>query len=438
MTPDEALAALAARTNLGVLPGLERMWAATELLGDPQRTAPVIHVTGTNGKTTVSRIVARVLEEQGLQTALYTSPHLTDVYERIEIGGVPISPQAFADSMQLVLAVSDELERRALGRLTYFELGTCAAFVAAADAAVDVSVLEVGLGGRYDATNVADADVAVLTNVSVDHVAYLGTDVADICDEKAGIVKATSRVVTGIEDAGLLAILERRCDEVGASPPVCLGADVDLDNVRIAHGGVAADLRTPRASYEDLYVPLLGRHQAVNLALAVAAVEEFFDRACGDDLLRTALHEVTSPGRLEVMRRRPTVVLDGAHNPDGAQVLAEAVRENFRFDRLIWVVGILGDKDAEGIVAALAPLASHVVATAAGEGFHDPAVLAGLVRGQGLDAETAVGPEEALRRALENASSGDLVLVAGSLYLVGALRPMLTRDRPGWTEAPPG
>lgn len=438
MTPDEALAALAARTNLGVLPGLERMWAATEILGDPQRTAPVIHVTGTNGKTTVSRIVARVLEEQGLQTCLYTSPHLTEVYERIEIGGVPISPQAFADSMRLVLAVSDELESRGGGRLTYFELGTCAAFVAAADAAVDVSVLEVGLGGRHDATNVADANIAVLTNVSVDHVAYLGTDVADICDEKAGIVKATSRVVTGIEDAGLLAILERRCEEVGASPPVCVGAEVDLANVRIAHGGVAADLRTPRSSYEDLYVPLLGRHQAANLALAVAAVEEFFDSPCEDDLLRAALHEVTSPGRLEVMRRRPAVVLDGAHNPAGARVLAEAVRENFHFDRLIWVAGILGDKDAEGIVTALAPLASHVVVTAAGEAFHDPPVLAELVRQRGLDVETAVEPEEALKRALEIASPTDLVLVAGSLYLVGALRPLLAGDRPGWTETPPG
>lgn len=429
MTPQEALAVLDAHTNLGVVPGLERMTAAMELLGSPQTTAPVIHVTGTNGKTSVARIVARILEGHGLSTMLYTSPHLTDVYERIELSGTAITPEAFAHIMGRMLPIADEVELRVGTRPTYFELGTCVAFTAGADAAVDVQVLEVGLGGRYDATNVADADVAVLTNVSVDHAAYLGTDVADICREKAGIVKAGSGVVTGLSEASLVAILEDTCAGSAARALHRLGADIVLENVRPAHAGVAADLGTPAAAYADLYVPLLGRHQAVNLALAVVAVEEFFGRPCDDTTLRETLLGVTSPGRLEVMAHRPAVVLDGAHNPDGARVLAEALRENFTYENLVWVAGILGDKDAEGIVAALVPPASRVITASAGDAFHDPGDLADLARRAGVPAMSAASPEKALHMALEGVGEGDLVLVAGSLYLVGSLRPQLVRRR---------
>ncbi|MCC7078678.1 MAG: bifunctional folylpolyglutamate synthase/dihydrofolate synthase [Acidimicrobiia bacterium] len=423
------MAALDAHTNLGVGPGLERMTAAMDLLGSPQTAAPVIHVTGTNGKTSVARIVARILEGNGLSTLLYTSPHLTEVYERIELSGVPISPETFADIMGRMLPVADEVERRVGTRPTYFELGTCLAFTAGADAAVDVQVLEVGLGGRYDATNVADADVAVLTNVSVDHAAYLGTDVADICREKAGIVKAGSGVVTGVGEASLVAILEDACAVAGARALRRLGDDIVLDNVRPAHAGVAADLRSRGAAYENLYVPLLGHHQAVNLALAVAAVEEFFGRPCDEETLRESLFGVTSPGRLEVMAHRPAVVLDGAHNPEGARVLAEALRENFTYESLVWVAGILGDKDAEGIVAAIAPSASHVVTTSAGDAFHDPEDLADLVRRTGTAVTCEKSPEGALLKALATAGDADLVLVAGSLYLVGSVRPHLVTPR---------
>lgn len=424
MTPSEALAVLDGYTNLGVVPGLERMRVAMSLLGDPQHCAPVVHVTGTNGKTSVARIVSTVLGAHGLATGLYTSPHLADVYERIELSGKAIDPQVFSDTVEHLLPIADEVERLTKRRPTYFELSTMAAFVAMANAAVDVMVIEVGMGGRYDATNVANGTVTVLTNVSVDHEAFLGTDIAEICREKAGIVKAGSRVVTGITDPGLLGVIEGCCADAEAEVPlVALGADLRLDRVDNAHGGIIVDMTTRHLTYKDMFVPLLGCHQGLNVALGIAAVEEFFGRGLDSETLESALRSVVVPGRLEVVGRRPLVVLDGAHNPDGAVALARAVKETFCYDRLIWVAGVLGDKDIRGIVPPLACLASTVIVTAATETGCEPQWLADVVRDCGGHAVVVAGPQAALAHAHELARADDLILVAGSLYLVGALRP---------------
>lgn len=420
MTPDEALAYLDSHTNLGITPGLERMRAALALLADPHLTYPTVHVTGTNGKTTVARIVAALLQQHGLRTGLYTSPHLVEPYERIEIDGVPIAPGAFAEQMAYLLPFFAEVERATGQHPSYFETGTILALNAFAEAGVDVAVVEVGLGGEIDATNVVDGRVAVITNVDVDHVEYLGADVAGIAREKAGIVKPGATAVSGVTDRDVAAVVAGRCREVGAELWEW-GREFDLEDVELAHGGVSLSVRTPGALYPDLYLPLLGRHEAVNCAVAVAAGEAFFGRPLEEDVLATGLRHVTSPGRLEVVGRRPLVVLDGAHNPAGMRTLAAALEEVFSYEHLVVVCGILADKDVAAMVGGIAPLASlaFVTAPAGTDRAADPHALAKHFRD--ADVETAVAPSvaTALDRAREAATPDDLIIVTGSLYTVG-------------------
>lgn len=358
-------AILARAPESDVEPSLEQIRAVMDLLADPQGTFPVIHVTGTNGKTSTARIVEAVLREHGLTTGLFTSPHLHDVRERIRIGGAPIDPQAFVAAYDEVIPLVELVEARDGVRMNFFQTLVAMAYVAFADAPVHVAVVEVGLGGAWDATNVADGQVAVLTPVDLDHTRLLGPTVEAIAVEKAGIVKPGAIAVSGVQAPPVGEILAERAAQVGAR--VCVeGIDFGVAARTVAVGGQVVDLQGLAGDYPDLFVPLHGPHQASNAAVAVAAVEAFLgggQRALDVDTLRAGLATVTSPGRLELVRRSPAILVDAAHNPHGMAALREALADAFTFTRVIGVVAVFADKDAAGMLAELEPALDHLVVT---------------------------------------------------------------------------
>ena len=350
-------------------PRLEPTRKAVELLGDPQRAYPIIHITGTNGKTSTSRVIESILRAYGLRVGMFTSPHLLRFNERFMIGGEPISDEALArnwdDIAPYVQMVDTELEAAGDQRLTFFEVVTVLAFACFADAPVDVAVIEVGMGGEWDSTNVGDGQVAVFTPISLDHTERLGRTIAEIARTKSGIIKPSASVVsaaqTGDAVRELVAAAELREAAIAFQP-----ADFDVESDAVAVGGQLVTIRGRAATYTDVFLPLYGAHQAQNAAVAVAAVETFLGD--GAEPLRTALLEeafatVTSPGRLQLIGTEPTMLVDAAHNPAGALTLARALPEFFDFDEIAFVIGILRDKDAHGIVDALAPLAARIFVT---------------------------------------------------------------------------
>ncbi|WP_374927716.1 bifunctional folylpolyglutamate synthase/dihydrofolate synthase [Kytococcus sedentarius] len=352
-----------------VVPTLDRVARAMELLGDPQRTYPVVHLTGTNGKTSTTRMVERILRETGLRTGRFTSPHLHDPLERITIDGAPIDPRHFLevwDDVAPFLAIVDAESEQAGGPpLSYFECIAVLAFAAFADAPVDVAVVEVGLGGRWDATNVADGDVAVITPIGIDHERFLGSDLESIAGEKAGIIKPGSRVVTAQQEEEARAVVADAVAAAGASLATA-GTEFGVSARDVAVGGQLLSIQGLVAEYTDLLLPLHGEHQAQNLALAVAAVESFLgggEQPLDGELLRAAVAGITTPGRLEVVRRSPAVIVDSAHNPHGMLTLARALEDSFTFARLIGLVAVFEDKDAEAMLSALGTAVDHVVVT---------------------------------------------------------------------------
>ncbi len=431
-------AVLARTPEHQVDPSLDAITALMDLMGDPQRTVPVIHVTGTNGKTSTSRMIERLLRELGLRTGRFTSPHLTDVRERIAFDGEPVSPERFVaawDDVAPYLEIVDE-RSRAAGEpvINYFQVLTAMAFSAFADAPVDVAVVEVGLGGTWDSTNVADGQVAVVTPIAIDHERLLGSTVEQIATEKAGIIKPGAVAVLGRQPREAAEVLLHRAGEVGADV-VLEGQQVGLLSREVAVGGQLVSVRGIGGDYEDLFLPLHGEHQAHNLVTAVAAVEAFVgggtDRL-DPDVVRTAVADMTSPGRMEVVRRSPTVVVDAAHNPAGAQVLAAAVDEAFGFRRLIGLVAVLSDKDPEGILAALEPVLDEVVITRTTSArAMDPDDLGEVaVDVFGEDRVHVVGRlPDALARAVDLAErDGDLgvgVLATGSVTMAADVRTLL-------------
>ena len=348
-------------------PSLERISGLMDLLGQPQHAVPVIHVTGTNGKTSTSRIIGALLRELGLNPGRFTSPHLHDLRERITIGGEPILPEAFLEAYDHVLPFVEmvDLESAAVDAppMTYFEVLTAVAYAAFADAPVDVAVVEVGMGGSWDATNVADGVVSVVTPVSVDHVHFLGSSLTAIATEKSGVIKADALTVSAVQDPDVTEILQERAAEVGARLAL-EGVDIGILARDVAVGGQLVSLRGLAGDYEDVLLSLHGAHQAQNALLAVAAVEAFLgggQQRLPDEVVRDALAHVSSPGRLEIVRRSPTVIVDSAHNPAGAAALRQALNEEFTFARLVGVLAVLRDKDAEGILVELEPVLDHVV-----------------------------------------------------------------------------
>lgn len=397
-----------------------------QLLGDPQLAYRTIHVTGTNGKGSTTQMISRLLMAHGLKVGTYTSPHLERVNERAAINGEPISDEELAEN---VLAIA-ELETLVGSRLSYFEVMTAVAFRWFANSAVDVGVIEVGLLGRWDATNVVRSDVAVLTNVSLDHTEFAGPTHAHIAREKVGIVKPESVFVQG----------ETRDDlqEIFAAAPcarrVVRNQHFDVTSNELAVGGRLISVRTTRATYEDVYVPLHGSHQGDNTAVAITAVEEFFDHAIARDVLDEGMSSVSMPGRFEVLGRQPLVVVDGAHNVSGAEVCAEMFFNDFQVDgRRVLVVGMLKSRDAAEMLGALRADEFDLVVCCTAptpRGTSAPDVGA-AARAVGCDAvHIAERPDVALAYAYQQLRAEDALLVAGSLYVVGAARPVLRELMP--------
>ena len=437
-TFDEAEQALLSRwPETRLEPSLERIGAFTELLGDPQRAYPVIHLTGTNGKTSTARMIDALLRALGLRTGRFTSPHVESMTERISIDGEPLDEERFVAAFNEVAPYTHLVDQRSEHPLSFFETTVAMAYAAFADAPVDAAVVEVGMGGAWDATNVADGKVAVITPISIDHANYLGDRPEDIATEKAGIIKQGATVVMAQQSHAVAEVLLERATEMGATV-VREGVEFGVVHRLAAVGGQMMHLRGLRGEYDEIFLPLYGAHQAQNAALALAAVESFAgEEALDADLVRAAFGQVTSPARLEVIRRSPTIVLDAAHNPHGAAALAEALQDSFTFSPLIGVVGVMADKDYEGVLEALEPVLAHIVCTQNSTARAMPAEeLAEVARGIfGVDRVSAARRlEDAIEQAATLAEVGGVfgeaigsgaVLVTGSVITAGEARAML-------------
>jgi dihydrofolate synthase/folylpolyglutamate synthase len=421
-------------------PSTDRVREVCELLGDPQRAYRVVHLTGTNGKTSTSRMVERLLREHGLRTGRFTSPHLTRVNERIAIDGEPISDERFVEvwhDVEPYVAMVDERSAQVgRPRLSFFEVFVVMAFAAFADAPVDVAVIEVGMGGSWDATNVADGEVAVITPVGLDHQQWLGDTILDIAEVKAGIVKDGATLVLAQQEEDVEGVVLTIAAERGARV-VREGVDIAVVERQVAVGGQLLTLRGLGGVYADVYLPLHGEFQAHNALLALTATEALLTggAALDGDVVGTAFADVTSPGRLEVVRSSPTVVVDGAHNPHGAEALVASLDEAFAFERLVGVVGVMADKDPEAILSVLEPVLAEVVVTRANvPRAMDPVDLGEVAADVfGEDRVHVVERlDDALALAVERAESeverGAGVLVTGSILVVAEARILLGRD----------
>ena len=422
-------------------PRIEPVRRLAELVGSPQLSYPVIQVAGTNGKTSTSRAIESLVRAHGLRTGLFTSPHLVDFTERFQIDGVPVGGKVLADAwdeLRLPLEVLDaQLEAEGMGAITFFEALAVLAFTLFADAPVDVAVIEVGMGGEWDATNIADAQVAVFTPIDLDHTAVLGTDIETIARTKAGIVKQGSTVVTAAQDSAALVELVEAAEREDARIFVS-ARDFDVTEDLLAVGGRQVSLRGLHGhEYDPAFVPLYGAHQAQNVSLAVAAVEAFFgaERPLPEEVLDEGLGGLTSPGRLQLIGNEPIVYVDAAHNPHGAEVLARAVTESFAFTELALVTGIMADKDAEGVLAALLPITDALflspIDSARTLGVEDLYQVSGRFEREGIT-EVSESLTEALQAAREWAGQvdGRAVLVAGSVLLAG--EAILCSRNEGW------
>lgn len=418
---DDALADLESRQPERMVPDLDRITALAELLDHPELRYPSVHVTGTNGKTSTVRIVARILCAHGLTAGRFTSPHLSSVTERVGVCDDDIEPAEFGEAYEHLLPFVTEVDRRGED-VTYFEALTALAFLLFADKPVDVGVFEVGMGGEWDATNLVRGDVAVFCSIDLDH-PELGGTVEEVAREKAGIIKEGSTVVVQDPTPATLAAVEARAVELGARTMV-LGQDFWIDGPLPAVGGQQFTVRTPQAEYRDLTLPLFGFHQSVNAATATVAAEALLGRQLDHGALQQALGGATSPGRMEVVRRHPLVVLDGAHNPAAARVLAGGLDDAFAWRGLHLVLGVLDRKDLEGIVEPLAPRARVAYACRNSNPHSRPAEeVASACDRAGVPATSHETVGDALDAAEAAARDDDLILVTGSLYTVADARP---------------
>ena len=392
-----------------------------QLMGDPHLAYRTIHITGTNGKGSTSQMVTKLLMAHGLRVGTYTSPHLERVNERMMLNGEPVSDEELAEN---VLAIA-ELEQLVEGRLSYFDIMTAVAFRWFANSAVDVGVIEVGLLGRWDATNVVQSDVAVLTNVSLDHTEFAGPTHAHIAREKVGIVKPASVFVQGETRDDL----EQIFAEPTCARRVVRDRHFELVSNDLAVGGRLITIRTTRATYDDVFVPLHGSHQGDNALVAVTAVEEFFEHALDRSVLEEAFASVVMPGRFEVLGHQPLVVVDGAHNVGGAEVCADVFFNDFQVaGRRILVVGMLKSREPHELLGALRADEFDVVVccTAPTPRGTTAGVVGAAAREVGCD-DVIVNESvsAALAYAYGQLRAEDALLVAGSLYVVGAARPVL-------------
>ena len=346
-----------------IAPTLDRISALVDILGSPQLSYPTIHVGGTNGKTTTSRMIDSLLFEMGLRTGRFTSPHLESYLERISINGQPIDAKELIFSFNDVSPYLDLMDSKFDNPISFFEAITALAFAAFAEHPIDVGVIEVGMGGQWDATNVVDADVSVITPIGLDHMEYLGSTITEIAATKAGIIKEQGFIVLAQQTPEAAVELLRRAAEVSADV-AREGLEYSIDSRAIAVGGQLISITGLRGHYDDIFLPLHGKHQASNAAAALIAVEAFFGEQDLDiDAVRAGFANVTSPGRCEVIHRDPTIILDAAHNPHGAKAIAETMQSEFTFDEVTGIVALMADKDALGILQALEPVMNLIIVT---------------------------------------------------------------------------
>ncbi|MGC8471382.1 MAG: bifunctional folylpolyglutamate synthase/dihydrofolate synthase [Acidimicrobiales bacterium] len=415
------------------LPTLVRMRELMRVLGDPERAYPAVHLTGTNGKGSTAAMASALLSARGLSVGTYTSPNLSKVNERISRSGSAIDD----GSLREVLSTLSLIEATLADRPTRFELLTAAAFTWFADVAVDAAVVEVGVGGTWDATNVVDGTVAVLTNVSYDHTDILGPTLDGIARDKAGIVKPGSIAVVGEQDPSLVHAIRSVADEAGAAQIWVRGEEFDCTSNRLAVGGRLVDLRTPGSSYREVAVPLHGEHQGLNAACALAAVEAFFGAPLDPDVVAEGFARVSVPGRLEVVGRRPLCLLDGAHNVAGMQALSRALGDFAVSGRTVAVIGMLTGRDPSAMVAPLvsAGVRTLVACAPASPRAQPSEAVADAASAAGMEVVAAGAVADAVRLGLELAGSDGLVVIAGSLYVVAEARSLLVEAPAG---APPG
>ena len=430
MRYDEALSWLNGHINVERLgprqPGelsLDGIQALMGVLGDPQDAAPTIHLTGTNGKGSTARVVTALLVELGLTVGTYTSPHLQRINERMRIDGRPLNDDEFARALELVASVQP------LSGVTssYFELLAAAGYAYFADVPTSANVIEVGAGGRHDATNVVSAEVAVVTNVGLDHLDYFGPTIHHVAAEKAGIIEEGAHLVLGADDPELRHhFLDQRPGTVWV-----LGEDIEVLRNEIAIGGRVLDVRTPMATYTDLFLPLHGAHQGRNAALGLAAVEAFIDRSLGGDVVEEAFASVTAPGRFEIVDRQPLILLDGAHNAEGATAAADTYTSEFSVGGdTVLVFGCNSGREPAEMLEALGRIAPRVViATAPDWARAIPAdEIAAAATKLGLDVEVVPSVPDAVDRARSLVTPDDSILVSGSLYVVGEAREHIGRS----------
>lgn len=441
-------AELSARGYTRMVFDLSRIEGLLDLLGSPQRAYPAIHLTGTNGKTSTARMIDSLLRAHGLRTGRYTSPHLATVRERISIDGEPISEEKFIEIYEEVAPVAAFLDERSAGEtLTYFDVTTAMALAAFADAPVDVAIVEVGLGGADDSTNVLQAATCVITPIGLDHTEWLGDTIEDIATAKAGIIHSGATVVCAVQPAEAVRPLLERCVEVGATV-AREGQEFGIRTRDIAVGGQLLSLQGLGGVYDEIFLPLHGAHQAQNAAVALAAVEVFLGagastRQLDPDVVRAGFASATSPGRLERVRTAPTILLDAAHNPHGMTATVEALREEFSFTRLIAVLGVLADKDVPAMLDLLEPVVDAVVCTrSSSPRAMPPARLGELAAEVFGEDRVSVVPDlaDAIEAAVALAESdadgdgggafvtGAGVLITGSVVTVADARALLVRS----------
>jgi dihydrofolate synthase / folylpolyglutamate synthase len=420
----DAVAELDSRKETRMVPDLSRILRLATLLNDPQLGYPSIHVTGTNGKGTAARVASAVACAHGITAGQYTSPHLRSVTERLSVCGVDIQEREFGEEYEHLLPYFRLVDEESDDRVTYFEALTALAYVWFADKPVGLGIFEVGMGGEWDATNLVAGDVAVLTPISLDH-PELGDTVTAVAREKAGIIKEGKVVVSREQSAEALDVIEARCAAVGAELRLEFH-DWELEERLLSVGGQSLVVRGARGTYPELFLPMLGEHAARNAAAAVVAFEALTDERLDQPAVAEALAGVSWPGRLEIVQRHPTVVLDGAHNPAAAEALADAMRESFVWGRLHLVISVSGNKDLAGILRELAPLTDVAYAARnASERSGDARPLAEHLGADGTPVTIHDSVAKALDAARSTAGEDDLILVTGSLYTVADARRAL-------------
>lgn len=419
---------------------LDRIESLLDLLGSPQRAYPAIHLTGTNGKTSTARMIDSLLRAHGLHTGRYTSPHLETVRERISLDGEPVSEERFASVYREIKPLAELVDARSDEPLTYFDMTTALAFATFADAPVDIALVEVGLGGAEDATNVLQAGVCVITPIGLDHTEWLGDTLQDIALAKAGIIHPGATVISAAQEEEAAGPLLERCAEVGATL-AREGGEFGVLGRAVAVGGQVLTLQGLGGVYDDVFIPLHGAHQAQNAAMALAAVEAFLGagarRQLDIEAVREGFASTSSPGRLERVRNAPTILLDGAHNPHGMKATVTALQEEFAFSKLVAVIGVLADKDAEALLELLEPVVDQVVVTRNSSPRAMPTEELGALAAEIFGEERVASAEEmpdAIELAVAMAEedvpgelSGVGVLVTGSVVTVADARRLLKR-----------